>query len=43
MRSICAKVPKAVGDDFRKKLHEAQLIDSNLIIRHNDRFLYIPL
>lgn len=43
MRSICAKVPKVAGDDYRKKLHEAQFIDSNLIIRHNDRFLYIPL
>ena len=43
MRSLCAKVPKEKGEHFRKLLTEAQLIDHKLMIKHNDRFLYIPL
>lgn len=43
MRSICAKVPKVVGDNIRKKLHGVHLINRNLIIKHNDSSLFIPL
>ncbi len=43
MRSICARVPKEQGDVFRKKLIEAHLINKKLIIKHNTKYLYIPL
>lgn len=43
MRSLCARIPLEQGDFLRKKLTDAQLIDKNLIIKHNDRFLFIPL
>jgi tRNA (guanine37-N1)-methyltransferase len=43
MRSLCARIPKVKGNSVRKKLNAAQLINDNLRIKHNDRFLFIPL
>jgi tRNA (guanine37-N1)-methyltransferase len=43
MQSLCAKVPKDKGEYYRKILTEAHLLNKDLIIKRNDRFLYIPL
>lgn len=43
MRSLCARIPVAQGEFLHKKLTDAKLIDKNLMIKHNDRFLFIPL
>ena len=43
MQSLCARVPKERGELFRKILSEAHIIDNELMVKHNDRFLYIPL
>lgn len=43
MPTVCAKVPFKKGEDLRKLLTEAQLINKDLMIKHNERYLYIPL
>ena len=43
MRSLCAKVPKEKGELFRKILNGTRLINKQLIIKANEKNLFIPL
>ncbi len=43
MRSLCARVPINRGEFYRKRFIEAQILREDLVIKHNDSYLYIPL
>lgn len=43
MRTLCARVPKEKGEYFRNLFSKKQVINKDLKIKRNGRYLYIPL
>ncbi len=43
MESLCIRVPKKVAEESRRKLIELNIIDKNLKIKSEDRYILIPI